>query len=132
MTARLTHVCLFTDNVQKLANFYAMALGVPVPSDNAVYVQFNLDGGAYLSIYQIDEQNSLAPNSAELRHNRSTILEFHVDDVDKEYERLTEVGVEWVKHPTTQEWGNRSVYFRDPDGNLVNFYSRISLPHVHK
>jgi catechol 2,3-dioxygenase-like lactoylglutathione lyase family enzyme len=28
----------------------------------------------------------------------------------------------WVRQPTTQPWGTRSVYFRDPDGNLVNFY----------
>ncbi|HKW35048.1 MAG TPA: nuclear transport factor 2 family protein [Candidatus Acidoferrum sp.] len=28
----------------------------------------------------------------------------------------------WVKPPTTQPWGTRSVYFRDPDGNLVNFF----------
>ncbi|MGI8825693.1 MAG: VOC family protein [Chloroflexota bacterium] len=27
--------------------------------------------------------------------------------------------------PSTQEWGNRSIYFRDPDGNLINFYSRV-------
>lgn len=124
MAARLTHVCLFTDDVQKLAKFYGAVLDVPVPSDNTVYIQFNLEGGAYLSIYHIDEQNKLAPDSAALRQNRSTILEFHVDDVDGDYERLTAIGVDWVKHPTTQEWGNRSIYFRDPDGNLVNFYSR--------
>jgi len=31
-----------------------------------------------------------------------------------------------VKPPTTQPWGNRSIYFRDPDGNLINFYSRVA------
>jgi catechol 2,3-dioxygenase-like lactoylglutathione lyase family enzyme len=94
---------------------------------DTIYVQFNLDGGTCMSIYHIDEQNNLAPGSAELRHNRSTILEFQVDDVDEEFRRLTKAGVDWVKHPTTQEWGNRSVYFRDPDGNLVNFYSRVNI-----
>jgi catechol 2,3-dioxygenase-like lactoylglutathione lyase family enzyme len=29
----------------------------------------------------------------------------------------------WVKPPTTQPWGTRSFYFRDPDGNLVDFFS---------
>jgi len=26
--------------------------------------------------------------------------------------------------PTTQPWGNRSMVFRDPVGNLVNVFSR--------
>jgi len=29
----------------------------------------------------------------------------------------------WVR-PTTQPWGNRSMIFRDPGGNLVNVFSR--------
>jgi uncharacterized glyoxalase superfamily protein PhnB len=69
--------------------------------------------------------NELAPKSASPASNRSVILEFQVDDVDSEYERLRGVGFEWVKPPTTQPWGNRSIYFRDPDGNLVNFYTRV-------
>ncbi len=56
----------------------------------------------------------------------SVMFEFEVDDVDAEYERLRGYGVEWVKLPTTQPWGNRSIYFRDPDGNLVNFYARVT------
>jgi hypothetical protein len=24
--------------------------------------------------------------------------------------------------PTDQPWGNRSMLFRDPDGNLINFF----------
>jgi len=30
-----------------------------------------------------------------------------------------------VKPPTTQPWGTRSVYFRDPDGNLVDFFALV-------
>jgi uncharacterized glyoxalase superfamily protein PhnB len=29
-----------------------------------------------------------------------------------------------VMPPTTQPWGNRSMMFRDPAGNLVNVLSR--------
>jgi catechol 2,3-dioxygenase-like lactoylglutathione lyase family enzyme len=51
------------------------------------------------------------------------ILEFRVADVDREYARLKSLVEVWVKPPTTQPWGTRSVYFRDPDGNLVDFYT---------
>jgi len=49
---------------------------------------------------------------------------FLVDDVDAEYPRIAALGVEWVMPPTTQPWGNRSMVFRDPAGNLVNVFSR--------
>lgn len=56
--------------------------------------------------------------------NRSMILDFEVDDVDAERGRLAGIVIEWVLEPTTQPWGNRSMLFRDPDGNLVNLYAR--------
>ncbi|MBV9580788.1 MAG: VOC family protein, partial [Chloroflexi bacterium] len=54
------------------------------------------------------------------------MLEFHVDDADAEYARLQHlpnVTVDFVLTPTTLPWGNRSIYFRDPDGNLINFFT---------
>ena len=53
------------------------------------------------------------------------MIEFRVDDVDAECARLLQIPVEWVKTASTQPWGNRSMYFRDPDGNLVNVYTRV-------
>ena len=52
------------------------------------------------------------------------ILDFVADDVDAEYPRIAALGVDWVMPPTTQPWGNRSMIFRDPSGNLVNVFSR--------
>jgi uncharacterized glyoxalase superfamily protein PhnB len=51
------------------------------------------------------------------------ILEFRVDDVDASYEKLTDFVEDFVNKPTTMPWGNRSLLFRDPDGNLVNFFT---------
>ncbi|MBI4530115.1 MAG: hypothetical protein HY709_01215, partial [Candidatus Latescibacteria bacterium] len=42
-----------------------------------------------------------------------------------EYERLSDMEVPMVKLPTTQTWGRRSFWFRDPDGNIVNFYANV-------
>ena len=58
--------------------------------------------------------------------NRSVILEFLVDDVDEEFARLRGLLEDVVMEPTTMPWGNRSVMFRDPDGNLVNLFTRPS------
>jgi uncharacterized glyoxalase superfamily protein PhnB len=56
--------------------------------------------------------------------NSSVIVEFLVDDVDGEFARLRPGLTDVVLEPTTMPWGNRSTLFRDPDGNLVNLFSR--------
>jgi uncharacterized glyoxalase superfamily protein PhnB len=59
--------------------------------------------------------------------NHSAIIEFRVDDVDTLYRRLADViDASLVQEPTTMPWGNRSLLFRDPDGNLVNFFTPVS------
>jgi uncharacterized glyoxalase superfamily protein PhnB len=55
--------------------------------------------------------------------NRSIVLDFEVHDVDAERERLAGVIGALVSELTTQPWGNRAMMFRDPDGNLVNFFA---------
>jgi uncharacterized glyoxalase superfamily protein PhnB len=59
-----------------------------------------------------------------LRLQDEIILDFLADDVDAEYERIAALRVAWVMPPTTQPWGNRSMIFRDPGGNLVSVFSR--------
>ncbi|WP_328315807.1 VOC family protein [Streptomyces sp. NBC_00388] len=64
--------------------------------------------------------------------NSTVITEFRVDDVDAEYERLAPLGCEFVQEPTTMPWGNRSLLFRDPDGNLVNFFTPVTAEAVRR
>ncbi len=65
-----------------------------------------------------------APGSAHPADNHSAIVEFLVDDVDRVHQDLTGFLTDVVNGPATMPWGNRSLLFRDPDGNLVNFFTR--------
>jgi uncharacterized glyoxalase superfamily protein PhnB len=48
-----------------------------------------------------------------------------VDDVDAEFERIRDgLVTEFELEPTTMPWDNRSMLFRDPDGNLINVFKR--------
>ena len=58
--------------------------------------------------------------------NASVIIEFRVDDVDAAYETIRPLTREVVQKPTTMPWGNRSLLVRDPDGNLVNFFTPVT------
>ena len=39
---------------------------------------------------------------------------------------------DWVQEPTTMPWGNRSILFRDPDGNLVNLFAPVTEEAIKK
>lgn len=64
--------------------------------------------------------------------NRSVIIEFRVADVDAEYRRLAGIIGDFAQTPTTMPWGNRSLLLRDPDGNLVNFFTPVSAEAIKK
>lgn len=119
-----THTCLLTKRVRELSDFYKKILGFAPEDDNDKYVEFHMDGAIVLAIYDIDDHNAMAMEAAVPKENKSVILEFRVDDAAEEYKRLSEMGVEIVKPLTTQAWGNTSFWFKDIEGNYLNFYSR--------
>jgi len=116
------NTCLITTNVSRLVNFYENVLGIKAQWSGDKYAEFHTGVGV-IAIFSADAQEKYIPGSAEPASNRSSILEFKVADVDHEYSRLQPLVTAWVKKPTTQPWGTRSIYFRDPDGNLVDFYT---------
>jgi len=119
----LINTCLITTNVSRLVNFYENVLRQKAQWSGEQYAEFRTGVGV-LAIFSADAQEKYIPGSADAGKNRSAILEFNVADVDQEYARLQPLVTTWVKKPTTQPWGTRSVYFRDPDGNLVDFYTQ--------
>lgn len=106
--------------MNRLAGF----LGVEPHRAGPDYVEFRTPRGE-LALFAGDAQGKYIPGSAHSGEDHSLVLEFEVADVDQEYERLRGVVRTWVKEPTTQPWGTRSVYFRDPDGNLVDFFTVV-------
>jgi catechol 2,3-dioxygenase-like lactoylglutathione lyase family enzyme len=120
----LAHTCLITGDVERLVNFYENILRIKAKRSGADYAEFTT-GASVLAIFSFAAQEKYIPGSSEAAANHSLILEFKVADADQEYRRLRSIVQTWVKPPTTQPWGTRSIYFRDPDGNLVDFYSPL-------
>jgi uncharacterized glyoxalase superfamily protein PhnB len=81
-----------------------------------------------LAIFSAEAEGRYIPGSALPASNKSAILEFKVGNVDEEFMRLHKFVKNWVKPPTNQPWGTRSFYFRDPDGNLTDFYAPAKTP----
>jgi catechol 2,3-dioxygenase-like lactoylglutathione lyase family enzyme len=118
---RITGICIVTDDVAALRDFYERVLQVETDGDDTF--AFVRADGAALSLFSREGMERMAPGSTAGAGTGSYTLEVQVDDVDVEARRLEELGVPIVKPPTTQTWGRRSVWIRDPDGNVVNFYA---------
>jgi catechol 2,3-dioxygenase-like lactoylglutathione lyase family enzyme len=121
---RLNSVCLITHDVPGLRAFYQSVLDGAAEGDD-VFTTFSTPGAA-LTLFSTHGLEDMVPGLMAGSGAGNSFLEFEVEDVDQDYERLKALSVKVVKPPTTQPWGVRSVWFRDPDGNLVNFYARVA------
>ncbi len=118
-------VRIITDNLDRMVAFYEQVTGIAAERPAPVFAEF-VSPLATLAIGHTQTVAAFGMGSAEPAANRSVILEFRVKDVDAEYERLRPHVDTWVQEPTTMPWGNRSILFRDPDGNLVNLFAPVS------
>ncbi|PJN62742.1 MULTISPECIES: VOC family protein [Paenibacillus] len=118
-------VRIITDDVDRLAEFYEKITGVSAERPAPVFAELVMPS-CTLAIGHSQTVQLFGAGSAVAANNRTVIIEFHVHDVDAEYERLKPFVDEWVKEPTTMPWGNRAVLFRDPDGNLVNLFTPVT------
>ena len=116
---------IITDDLDRLVSFYEQVTGVTAERPAPAFAEIVLPS-ATLAIGHSQTVGLFGADSARAADNHSVIIEFRVDDVDAEYTRLQALVDEWVQEPTTMPWGNRSILFRDPDGNLVNLFTPVT------
>ena len=122
---------VITHDVARLVEFYEQVTAVPAKWWTPDFAELVTD----LCTLALASDRTVAlfgADSAQPAANRTVITEFRVADVDAEYERLTSLDCEFVQKPTTMPWGNRSVLFRDPDGNLINFFTPVTPEAVQR
>jgi len=118
-------LCIVSRNVPRLRAFYRDVLQEE-PNGDDVFAWFSTPR-ADLVLYDWDKTEELAPGCMRGAGYGGCFLEFGVEDVDVEYARLEKMNVTFAKQPTTQPWGIRSVWFYDPDGNIINFNAPVSV-----
>lgn len=117
-------ICLITEDVPKLAEFYQKVLKTKVDI-NDIHVDIAVEGGGIVIYSKSAAENDMGFDFSKYHGTGMTKFSFMVEDVDAEYERLQslEMNIEFVATPTTYPWGARSMHFRDLDGNLICFVS---------
>jgi catechol 2,3-dioxygenase-like lactoylglutathione lyase family enzyme len=127
----LSSIRMITDDLERVVQFYERITGVAAVRYTPVFAELIMPS-CTLAIGHTQTTQLFGEDSARPADNHTVIIEFRVDDVDKEYERLDPLVSDWVQEPTTMPWGNRSILFRDPDGNLVNFFTPVTEDAIKK
>lgn len=130
-TVDFASIRVITDDLEQIVQFYEKVTGVTAVRATPAFAEVRLPS-ATLAFGHTQTTQVFGEDSARPADNRSVIVEFLVDDVDREFERLTSLVDQWVQTPTTMPWGNRSILFRDPDGNLVNLFTPVTEEAVAK
>jgi catechol 2,3-dioxygenase-like lactoylglutathione lyase family enzyme len=121
----LVSIRMITDDLERVVQFYERVTGVAAVRYTPEFAELIMPSFT-LAIGHTQTTQLFGEDSARPADNHSVIIEFKVDDVDSDYERLKPIVSDWVQQPTTMPWGNRSVLFRDPDGNLVNYFTPVT------
>jgi predicted enzyme related to lactoylglutathione lyase len=122
----LASIRIITHDVDRLSRFYEAVTGVTATRPAPVFAELRTTSGT-LAIASTATVAMLGDSAPQPANNNSIIIEFLVTDVDAEFARLHDLLDDVALPPTTMPWGNRSTLFRDPDGNLVNLFSRPAL-----
>lgn len=109
---RIGEVCLQTEDVIRLSNFYKALLGVENDCEDPVH-QFILSEETTLTVYN--------DGTAKNNQNQNISLAFTVEDIQKAYEMVKQLGAKILEPPTLRPWGATNMSFYDPDGNVVYF-----------
>lgn len=109
---KLGEVCIQTNDVIKIADFYRSILKISSDCKDEVH-QYIITEGTTLTVYNDGQVKS--------NQNGNISIAFTVDNVHEEYERLLKIGVNIIDPPKLQPWGATNMHFSDPDGNHIYF-----------
>ncbi len=120
---KFASIRLVTEQFEAVLAFYQKLSGIEAIrlADGFAEMRFE---GATLAISSQQLVARFNSGAAIAAANRSAILEFEVVDVDAARDGLVQENVEVVMPVTRMPWGNLSLLVRDPDGNLVNIFSK--------
>jgi len=128
----LVSIRIITTDVMRLATFYEKITGIAVTMYTDDFGELKTPS-CTLAIGSTRTLQLFGGDVARPADNHTAIIEFRVSDVDAQYRDLGGVMAgSLVQAPTTMPWGNRSLLFRDPDGNLINFFMPVSAEAIKK
>jgi uncharacterized glyoxalase superfamily protein PhnB len=117
---KLASVRLIAADINVMVSFYEMVTGLPAKWLAPVFAEV-VTPAATLAIGSAETVALWKEGSGEPAANHTAYIEFQVEDIDADYERLKDK-VHLVHELKMMPWGNKTFQFRDPEGTAVSLY----------
>ncbi|ACG71267.1 Glyoxalase/bleomycin resistance protein/dioxygenase [Anaeromyxobacter sp. K] len=121
---QLDYTVLFARDPERMRRFYAEVMGFPIARElGPGWVEFRV--GSNLLV--LTQRGGLFHDPPTPEGALSVQLAFRVAPaaVAACAEELRRLEVPIVSPPTDQPWGHRTLFFRDPDGNVLEIYADL-------
>ena len=129
MTLKYTYTRLQVSNFEACKEFYRDILELSVAFESDKYAELKT-GQTRITLLDRERLTDIIgkPNVAAYDSKSDGIaLSFEVSDLNEACQKLKAKGVEFINEPWSfPDWGYKSTFFRDPDGNLVELTQPLS------
>jgi lactoylglutathione lyase len=118
----LDYVILLCENVAPMKAFYQEVLGFPVERDWEDWIEQRA-GAVLLTLRKRGR-----PYDGHIPRGAAGVqLAFRVrpPEVDEWYDELLRKQVEILEPPRDRDYGHRTLFFNDPEGNILEIYADI-------
>ena len=120
---RLALCTIVTARVDEMRAFYESLLDRSPEVKRGNYFFFPL-AGAGLALWRASEFEAYHSSKQIQNGPGAVLIEIEVEDAVAEFDRVCRLGFTPVDRPQTLPWGHTQFTVRDPEGNLVVFFSQ--------
>lgn len=134
MFRKIVETCIYSSELEKLKDFYINKIGLQFVSEEQSRHVFLKAGKNMLLIFNpdntADKNQSTFPPHGTLTPHASIhfALEIEKNDYENARNLLVQNKIEIEKELTWENEELKSLYFRDPSGNLVEFITKGNWP----
>ncbi|MEG0309101.1 MAG: VOC family protein [Clostridium sp.] len=127
MRAEINLITIWTNDIDRMKNFYNKVLGFKIKNDLGNYVEFE-NSGVRFAICMREVMYNYSNEYEKEVCGQAFELAFPCEnsgDVDKSFKELVAMGATPIHEPQDMPWNQRTALFADPDGNIHEIFAEI-------